>query len=335
MTIDAARMHEATRLTRAGRLQEATALLQGHAPAPSGTTAQADTTGGDPLHLLNRVLPKAFNPSDLRSAHTPMTGAPNSAQRPFRLHVPAGLTGPAPLVVMLHGGTQDAAAFEAATGMNALADEHGFIVVYPEQLASANPMRYWNWFDPADQQRDGGEPAIIVGIVRDLIEQHPVDPSRVYVAGFSAGAAMASILAATYPDVFAAVGVHSGLAYRSAGNLAWAMSAMRSAPAPTPAPRPVPVIVFHGDADSTVDLSNARAVLDQFAPADVARVSTRGRAGREYTRVSAGDAGELWTVHGAGHAWSGGTAGGSYTDPSGPNASAEFVRFFSRHRTQS
>lgn len=309
-TPDLSVMAEATRLTREGRLNEATALLQRPMPVPHAGS----------VPLLSPTVATMSTPD---------------AHRPYLVHVPPGLAEPAPVIVMLHGGTQDAATFAAATGMNALADQHGFSVVYPEQLASANPMKYWNWFSPNDQQRGRGEPSILADIVGEVIAAHPVDPERVYVAGFSAGAAMASVLAATYPDVFAGLGVHSGLAYRAADNMGAAFTAMRSAPAVAAAPQPMPVIVFHGDADATVDHSNATSVLTQFCPPGLPRVSEKGSAGRPFTRVTVGSGrsvGELWTVHGAGHAWSGGASGGSYADPSGPSASAEFVRFFAQHR---
>lgn len=346
-TPDLSVMSEATRLTREGRLLEATALLQrrpGETVHPASEFTR--TPIGDPqrpdlrslvkgmLHQkLDGMLHQTF---DRGSADLPLIDqSASDTERPYLLHLPTSITGPAPLIVMLHGGTQDAATFQAATGMNALADAHGFHVAYPEQVASANPMKYWNWFSPNDQERGRGEPAIIAGIVRDLVATHPVDPERVYIAGFSAGAAMAAVLAATYPDVFAGVGVHSGLAYGAADNVVTAFAAMRSAPPVASAARPVPIIVFHGDADPTVDSSNATAVFDQFCPRGLPRAILQGSAGRGFTRVSVGDdrcVGELWTVHGAGHAWSGGVPGGSYTDPGGPNASAELVRFFAQHR---
>lgn len=332
-------MSEATRLTREGRLLEATALLQRGSnerahPTPAFVqTGAAEQHGPKLRDLLKGVLHKGL---DRSAGALPLINqvGPDST-RPYRLHVPASITGPAPLIVMLHGGTQDAATFQAATGMNALADKHGFLVVYPEQLASANAMKYWNWFSPRDQRRGSGEPAILARIVADLIAAHPVDPEQVYVAGFSAGAAMAAVLGATYPDVFAGVGVHSGLPHGAANDVGTAFAVMRSAPPVAPASRPVPVIVFHGDADSTVHSSNATAVLNQFCPPGLPRISTQGTVGRRFTRVLVGDGrtvGESWTVHGAGHAWSGGAAGGSYTDPSGPDASAELVRFFAQHR---
>lgn len=256
-----------------------------------------------------------------------------STTRPYRLHVPKKLpAGPRPLLVLLHGGTQDGSSFADATGFDALADVHGFIAGYPEQVTAANPMRYWNWFNRSHQHRGTGEPAILAALVEEIADLHPVDRSRVYVAGFSAGAAMASVLGATYPDVFTGIGVHSGLAHGAAGDMVSAFAAMRRAPA-TPSAGALPVIVIHGDADPTVHVSNAAGVLEQFAPVGATqRTHRQPVGGREVERtvVEAGGrtVAEQLIVSGAGHTWSGGRAGRSYADPSGPDAAAEMVRFF-------
>lgn len=262
--------------------------------------------------------------------HTGPTGS-----RDYDLYVPAGLTGAAPLLVMLHGGTQNAADFAVGTGMNRLADQRGFVVAYPEQSRSANPAGYWNWFQPEDQQRDSGEPAIIAGIVAEIATAHPIDRTRVFVAGLSAGGAMAEVMAATYPDVFAKVGVHSGLPYRCAADVGSAFGVMSSG-AFTAAASPTPVLVVHGDRDSTVAVGNAtgvvRARLSAYPEASDGDVTRSSEGGRAYVRtrhrVGGRTVAESFIVNGGGHAWFGGDPKGSYTDPSGPDASAELVRFF-------
>ena len=310
----ATHLPDASTLAGAGSLPDLSRLpgLSGGLP---GTTAPAPVLPGETL---------------ARSHRGP------AGERPYTLYVPTTGEGPRPLVVMLHGGTQTAADFAAATRMSVLAEEHGFLVAYPEQVTSANAMRYWNWFQPADQQREGGEPAILAGIVADVAAAHGVDRDRVYVAGFSAGAAMAAVLGATHPDVFAAVGVHSGLPHGCAHDVASAFTAMRQGPRVRPLDRPVPVIAFHGDADPTVDAANATRVVEQFSGgrATGTAVTERGpgrTAGRTVVRRDGAVVAEQWTVHGSGHAWSGGATGGSYTDPAGPDASAEMVRFFAEH----
>ena len=301
--MDMARMTEATRLTREGRLVEAMALIRGtDLPAP--------------VHA---------------PPHTP------ASDLSYRVHVPAGLPAGtrAPLLVMLHGGTQGVAEFAAATRMDALADRHAFVVVYPEQSRAANPMGYWNWFQPGDQQRGGGEPDLIAGITREVQETYALDRRRTFVAGFSAGGAMAAVMAATYPDVYAAVAVHSGLPYGSAVDVPSAFAAMRQPRPGLPVARAVPLIVFHGDADGIVAVANADRLLDQHAAvaATAATTTYEPVIGRRFTRTEYRDGrgaalAERWIVHQSGHAWSGGAVDGSYTDPAGPDASAEIVRFF-------
>ena len=268
--------------------------------------------------------------------------------RHYKLFVPttASAGTPLPLVVMLHGCTQNPDDFAAGTGMNTLAGQQGVLVLYPEQTQACNANHCWNWFRPEDQRRGSGEPALLAAMVRDAMQHHAVDPARIYVAGLSAGGAMAAVLGQQYPDLFAAVGVHSGLVAGGAHDVMSAFSAMKNgAKDQRNAPRPVssvPTIVFHGDADSTVHPRNGEQITEattRYTPASALHSSTHqgtAPAGRSYTRTTHRSADgtvstEQWTVHGSGHAWSGGKAAGSYTDPQGPDASAEMLRFFLAH----
>ncbi len=294
----------------------------------------------------------------------------HAGARSYKLFVPNTISStPVPLVVMLHGCTQSADDFAAGTQMNRLAQEHGFLVAYPEQAPNANGSKCWNWFKAQDQLRDSGEPSLIAGITREVAEGHAVDSRRIYVAGLSAGAAMAVILGETYPELYAAVGAHSGLPYAAAHDMPSAFAAMSSGQAGMPdgsmlpgltnlpgtgaaarqkATHFVPTIVFHGDQDQTVGRGNAAEIIDQavgamagetssavLAPSTHKGVSPHGRA---YSRtVFADETGhprvESWLLHGAGHAWSGGHASGSFTDATGSDASAEMVRFFLAQRS--
>jgi poly(hydroxyalkanoate) depolymerase family esterase len=359
-------MAEATRLTRQGRLVEATALIQQTLASPVATRRPPEATqpgqvrpgrlprrravpSRDPS-VLHRLLRPASPVVELPPGRFDAFSYTNAAgTRSYRLYIPASGAGQAlPLVVMLHGGTQDAVTFAAATGMNDLAEREKFLVAYPEQPRSANAGRYWNWFAPGHQRRDAGEPSLIAGITAQVTSRYGADAVRVYVAGFSAGGAMAAVMAAVYPDLYAAVGVHSGLAYAAAADLASALQAMRQGPphAARPPARPLPLIVFHGDQDATVAPANAAGLIGRVLaaaspdrdPGALPPTVTGGQVpgGHTYTRTCYQDpAGaalaECWIIHQGGHAWSGGVPHGSYTDARGPDASAQFIRFFGEH----
>jgi poly(hydroxyalkanoate) depolymerase family esterase len=260
-----------------------------------------------------------------------------AGSRPYKLFVPPRRAAAPAILVMLHGCTQSAEDFASGTRMNAFAEEAGFIVLYPEQVRSANVQRCWNWFNPADQQRGAGEPSLIAGMTQAVIEEFSADRNRVFAAGLSAGGAKAAVLGMAYPDLFRAVGVHSGLACGAAHDLPSALSAMRQGGAGR-GRLTVPAIVFHGDRDNTVNPSNA-AFLAAQANDGPALTTEDGKApgGLAYTRTvrpafQGRPAFEQWTVHGLGHAWSGGSADGSYTEPRGPDASREMLRFFMNAR---
>lgn len=269
----------------------------------------------------------------------------HAGTRSYKLYIPSSYHGQAmPLIVMLHGCTQNPDDFAAGTQMNALAEEKECFVVYPAQTQGANSSRCWNWFNAIDQQRDQGEPSLIAGIARQVIDDYPVNEREVFVAGLSAGGAMAVIVGTLYPDLFAAVGVHSGLPFASAQDLPSALAAMKGGAMPNAQRKApaggVPIIVFHGDRDTTVNPRNgdeliAQGVRSQAGGKAAKAASIDGSVpnGHRYTRTTHSQAdgsplGEHWVIHGAGHAWSGGSGNGSYTDGKGPDASREMLRFF-------
>jgi poly(hydroxyalkanoate) depolymerase family esterase len=325
----------ATKLTRAGNLAEATSLLQ--ATLAGGTASVDDRAPGtNPAHTL---MPGKFIEKMYRGA---------AGSRGYNVYVPSAYHGQAcPLIVMLHGCTQSADDFAVGTRMNELAEQGTFFVAYPEQPSSANPRKCWNWFTSENQQRDRGEPSIVAGITREIMHDYAVDRERVYVAGMSAGGAAAAVLGATYPDLYAAVGVHSGIAPGLAHDVPSAFGAMKSGRLQKRANQvsndrsiaPIPTIVFHGDRDSKVNKRNAERFADDLtAPAFTERTEApQSSGGRSFTKtIYTDEAGrdvlERWSVHGAGHAWSGGSAAGSHTDARGPDASLEMARFFLSHR---
>jgi poly(hydroxyalkanoate) depolymerase family esterase len=386
-------MREASRLTRAGRLLDATVLLQrvlqsGRGPGPAAINAgvpptidlvpdAVEVTGAERagperpvrarlpdvlLRSLDRVAPSGFEPgASAADIPVPEVGkflaksfSNQAGSRAYKLYVPSQYRGqPLPLIVMLHGCTQSPDDFAAGTRMNLRAEVHNCFVAYPEQAASANISKCWNWFRPGDQIRGQGEPALIAGLTRQVMSDYSVDEERVYAAGLSAGAAAAAVLAAAYPDLYAAIGVHSGLACGAANDVPSAFAAMRrSGPMARRRSsgnlygrggysRIVPAIVFHGDQDTTVHPNNGDQVIAQLQETlttDARLTVEDGQVpgGRAYTRTVHRDAAdhsifEQWVIHGAGHAWSGGSLAGSYTDPQGPDATRETLRFFLDH----
>ena len=344
-------MNRALQLTRGGRLKDATAAIQA---ALSGRPPAAPVRPD--ANVIDLVLREAAAPPPATADAAPAPAAPGATgaaaafiagehvagagSRAYKLFVPPGHEGRSlPLMVMLHGCTQDPDDFAAGTRMNEAAERDGFFVLYPAQSAQHNPQRCWNWFKHNHQARDRGEPALLAGMTREVVDRWGIDRQRVYVAGLSAGGAMAAILGAAYPDIYAAVGVHSGLAAGSAHDMASAFAAMQGRAAPSARSQGRPTIVFHGDEDRTVHPVNGEQVLASGAEAAVVD-KVAGRQGRAFTRYIHRDAAgqvqaEHWVVHGGGHAWSGGSAQGSHADPQGPDASAEMLRFFGLHRLQS
>jgi len=349
---------DATRLVTAGHLAEATAILQRSlgidATAP---TPERGSPGGRTDAFRERFRPAPpMPPSEPAPPAAEPEGWPGAGEFlrrsyrneagicQYRLYVPSGYRGePAPLVVLLHGCKQSPEDFAAGTRMNAHAERLGWLVAYPEQSSAANGSRCWNWFRPADQQRGRGEPALVAGITRQVMNDFAIDPARVYVAGLSAGGAAAAIMGSAYPDLYAGVGIHSGLAPGAAQDVLSAFAAMRHGGRVRPGPGGTPIlpmIVFHGDRDRTVNPQNAEMILAQAAAGiELDKHVARGQVpgGHAYTLTRYTDPSgrvllESWLVHGAGHAWAGGSPEGSYTDPNGPDATAEMFRFFASYQ---
>ncbi len=315
---------------------------------PSGFDAEADLTPAPPL-APSRPQASPSEPASFKADVFVSAGT----SWPYRLYVPAAAGDEAlPLVVLLHGCTQTATDFALGTAMNQLAEQKKFLVLYPEQIQRANSSRCWNWFEPKNQKRGSGEPGMIAALTQQVVASRNIDASRVYVTGLSAGGAMAAVMAGLYPDIFAAVGVHSGLPCGAAHDIPSAFTVMRSgnppkAPGRPKAGRSLPTIVFHGTADKTVHPDNgehivraavkaAEAAGKPLARSEVQQEGSGARTARR-TRFLAEDGTpwvEHWEVASGPHGWSGGDTAGSYTDPTGPSASAAMLEFFLQHRKQ-
>lgn len=389
-------MRDATRLTQAGKVKEATETIQDALRVSTSVLGAGDAKAAQraPLESIVHVgeagdhdeaylgrphvrrAPSLPGPmpgtiGEVGRMHSSRTGSPRPSEsearfvegvfhneagtRAYKLYVPRGCEEQgARLVVMLHGCTQSPDDFAAGTGVNAIAEERACLVLYPAQDRLANPQKCWNWFKESDQRRGEGEPSLIAGLTRKIMATYKIDPRHVYVAGLSAGGAMAAIMGATYPDLYAGVCVHSGLTHGAARDLASAMAAMKgkasaltrvvrsSGSSTDPVVRSRRTIVFHGDRDAVVHPSNGDRIIvrgvDGYimttgAKPRVSRHSGQVPGGHAYTRYVYQDTEGLtfqehWVVHGAGHAWSGGSSRASHTDPRGPDAAAEMLRFF-------
>ena len=367
MAISTDELAKATTLTRAGRLMEATrSILAALGARPAAMDVKRDPQPHDWRDVDEAPVAAAFEEPSVRDApaevQLPLLPAPAKARTldssftlsnfrfdnntyRYRLFLPARAEGepPLPVIVMLHGCKQNSEDFALGTSMNALAERDQVIVVYPEQLRKANSMGCWNWFEPGHQQRGAGEAAMIAALVSDVARRHGGDASRIYVAGLSAGGAMAANLGSLYPDVFAAVGIHSGLPAGAADSVTSAFGAMRRGVGHERPQGAVPTIVFHGSNDKTVAARNGDVIasgqLAAWSASGIALVASEQSidGARTATRTTWADAQgspklELWRVDGGPHAWSGGDSTGSFTDPQGPSASEAMLKFFLQHR---
>lgn len=355
-------MLSAMELTKSGKLMEATTYIQNmlkdFRPGPSNYDVDVEARI---LSAPEQEL-KASRPAKKPKA-TDLSNSPPKrpagkfetknfscllGQRVYKLFTPSLYVGQSlPLVIMLHGCSQSADDFAIGTKMNVIAEEMGFFVAYPVQATTANTMGCWNWFQSSDQNKGSGEPELIAGIVREIVSDKAINSKMVYVAGLSAGGSMAAILGMNYPHIFAAIGVHSGLPCGAAKSTIGAFRAMKRGAGrvtKSVSTNPVPTIVFHGDKDRTVDQVNADDVIAQFntesADSRLITLTAKCEDGLNYSKsVYLQENGaplfERWIVHGAGHAWSGGFAKGTYTEPLGPDASREMIRFFFSHELKS
>ena len=374
-------MRRATHLVRTQGPHAATQFIQGlfrttpaATPAPAGpaddiidvpVTPSDATQFEGPLSVERLEL---LAPDQPRFPNAPAADAPfelpdaagqflnkrfsnETGSRNYKLYVPSSYAGtPVPLVVMLHGCTQGPDDFAIGTRANRWAESRGCLVAYPEQMQRANSHRCWNWFRPQDQSAGRGEPELVAGITKQVIDTYAIDARRVYVAGMSAGGAMAAIVGQAYPELFTAIGIHSGVPAGAAHNLTTALAVMKTGKsqlAPLAIGRALPLIVLHGDADRTVHPENAAQLIEQaietqqrISPGSPlqSRVQTSEatEASHAYRRTTYSTENgtsmiEYWQIQGAGHAWSGGNAAGSHTDERGPDATRVMFEFFDQH----
>ena len=362
-------MRRATQLVRARGPMVATRFIQGLLRPERASSARKEQSPPaapaeefDAVEIVNPVVPGSPVPAAPASLPTASGEflerrfSGRAGSRNYKLYVPSGdTTSPLPLLVMLHGCTQNPSDFATGTRANRWGQSRQCLVVYPEQIQRANSHRCWNWFRPLDQQAGRGEPAIIAGIVKQVVDELRVDARRVYVAGLSAGGAMAAIMAREYPELFAAAAVHSGLPAGAAHDVTSALTVMKSGRAnvassagATPAIRRiVPVIALHGDVDSTVNPANSDRLIEsaveryrllnpdvplqKIAQTIDATDNSRAFHRTRYSASSGASIIEQWVIRGAGHAWSGGDAAGSYADARGPDATAAILDFFAQH----
>jgi poly(hydroxyalkanoate) depolymerase family esterase len=346
-------MRKATAVTRALNPVGATRLIQA-ALLRAVSTGSTPKTGSKPQGAERTASKSATLDAPRTITRQPMVIGGHFTMRSFRcdagarnykLFVPVNAdVRKRGLIIMLHGCTQNPDDFAAGTRMNEIAEREGLIIAYPAQTRAHNASSCWNWFQTGDQVRDKGEPAILAGIARELMTEFGFGRDEVFIAGLSAGGAMAVIMVETYPDLFSAVGVHSGLPYQSADNVMSALTAMRGRVRNRAATGagghsgafPTRTIVFHGSADKTVHPSNAKNIVDDATSVEtgITLATETGKInGKRYIRLIMSGADEKvivenWTIDGAGHAWSGGNSAGSFTDAQGPDASSEMVRFF-------